>query len=59
MANEAMLEEWLADEKVYLWSFRHEPLEETLKMEYLHRMVKLSGSQYICTLLSTSGKCLC
>ena len=42
-----MLEEWLAEEKVYLQSLRHEPLEETLKMEYLHRLVKLSGSQYV------------
>ena len=46
VASEATLEEWLAEEKVYLQSLGHEPLEETLKMEYLHRLVKLSGSQY-------------
>ena len=44
MANETTLEEWLAEEKVYLRFLGRKPLEETLKIEYLHRLVKLSGS---------------
>lgn len=47
VASEAILEEWLVEEKEYLRSLGHEPPKETLKMEYLHRLVKLSCSQYV------------
>ena len=47
VASEDILEEWLAEEKAYLQSLGHEPPDETLKMEYLHRLVKLSSSQYV------------
>ena len=45
ITNKATLEEWLVEEKGYLQSLSHEPLEETLKMEYLDQLMKLMGSQ--------------
>ena len=45
ITSKVILEEWSAEEKAYLQSLRHEPPQETLKMEYLHRLVKLSCSQ--------------
>jgi hypothetical protein len=36
---------WLADEHTYLKSLSKEPLQETLEMEYLQKLVNLQGSE--------------
>ncbi|KAI5990606.1 hypothetical protein EDD15DRAFT_2388740 [Pisolithus albus] len=45
---------WLDEERVYLNSLLHEPVEETLQMEYWQRLVNLAGSRKnLETVLST------
>ena len=45
ITSEAVFEQWLEEEKVYLQSLRSEPEEETLQMEYLQKLVNLMSSK--------------
>ncbi|KAG6871196.1 hypothetical protein C0995_007378 [Termitomyces sp. Mi166 len=47
MINSETLRQWLADEKVYLQRLSHEPLQETLQMEYYQKLVNLEASQKV------------
>lgn len=40
-----VFEEWLAAEKAHLRTLSKEPLEETLEMEYLQKLVALNEAE--------------
>ena len=38
-------EQWLMEEETYLQSLTREPVEETLQMEYVKKLVELNDAQ--------------
>ena len=45
VSNTSVFQDWLAEERAYLEGLTHEPLAETLTMEYWQKLMNLGASQ--------------